>query len=292
MKLSKRVVCVCVVAVTSMTLSAFTPSELSADEPQPTTSDEVEQPVHEPEQPVDEPEQPAGSGAEDVGLQSIDPARLLDTRGGATVDGEHSGAGSFAHQETRMIQIAGRGGIPQSATLAFLNVTAVGAAQEGFLTVWPCESVTGSRPDTSVLNFREGWIRANGVTTALGAGGAVCVYAFGATDVLIDAQAYSSSDAFTAVSPKRVVDTRPNDERFAAGETRMYDLSSQVGDATAAFLNVTVVGNTEGGFLTTWPCADTSTRRPDSSTLNFVPGAAVANNVFAAVNSGRIIHQP
>ena len=281
MKLSKRVVCVCVVAVTSMTLSAFTPSEPPADEPQPTTSDEVEQPV-------DEPEQPAGSGADDVGLQSIDPARLLDTRGGATVDGKHSGGGGFAHQETRMIQIAGRGGIPQSATLAFLNVTAVGATQEGFLTVWPCESVTGSRPDTSVLNFREGWIRANGVTTALGAGGAVCVYAFGATDVLIDAQAYSSSDAFTAVNPKRVVDTRPNDERFAAGETRMYDLSSQVGDATAAFLNVTAVGNTEGGFLTTWPCTDTSTRRPDSSTLNFVPGAAVANNVFAAVNSGRI----
>jgi hypothetical protein len=115
----------------------------------------------------------------------VTPARLLDTRpGGSTIDGVSAGAGKAAAASTTVVKVAGRGGIPTAGVAAVvLNVTALDASDETFLTVYPAGT---SRPNTSSLNPRPGRV-APVVTTALGTSGEIAVYnAVGSVEVLVD----------------------------------------------------------------------------------------------------------
>jgi hypothetical protein len=53
-------------------------------------------------------------------------------------------------------------------------------------------------------------------------------------------------------------------------------------DATAVVINVTAVAGEGVGFVTVHPCLAT---RPNASSLNFVPGANVANEIVAPLSS-------
>lgn len=53
--------------------------------------------------------------------------------------------------------------------------------------------------------------------------------------------------------------------------------------AAAAALNVTATGAVAPGYLTVFPCGSA---RPTASTLNYVPGASVANSTIAQLGSG------
>jgi len=52
----------------------------------------------------------------------------------------------------------------------------------GFATVYPC----GARPDVSNLNFTHSDTVAGGVVSPVDRNGRVCVYLYGAADVLVD----------------------------------------------------------------------------------------------------------
>ncbi len=109
---------------------------------------------------------PAGAA-----YQQLTPARLLDTRPGAsTVDGEGLGAGIVA--TTTSVQVAGRGAVAADASAAILSVTADGATADGYVTVWTCGE---PQPATSNLNVSAGQPTANAVIVALGADGTVCL---------------------------------------------------------------------------------------------------------------------
>jgi hypothetical protein len=102
---------------------------------------------------------------------------------------------------------------------------------------------------------------------------------------------------FTGVSPVRIYDTRPGgppvshgDARLGAGETVGISIAGQAfggttvpADATAVVLNVTTTNVSAPSFFTIFP---TGVARPNSSSLNFVPGQTVPNSVTAAVGNG------
>ena len=112
---------------------------------------------------------PAGSN-----LTALIPARLFDSRssGGART------AGSVTE-----VQVAGLGGVPAQARTAMLNVTAVQASSDGFMTVFPCGTPV---PTASNLNFAAGQTIANAVVAKIGDGGRVCVYTSSAAHLVID----------------------------------------------------------------------------------------------------------
>jgi len=118
------------------------------------------------------------------GFSSLTPARLLDSRGeGVTTDGQFVALGRRAAGSVTEVVVQGRGGVSGSASAVSLNVTAAGAAERGFLTVYPCGVAV---PGASSLNYQAGVNLANAVISKVGAGGKVCVFTKSAIDLIID----------------------------------------------------------------------------------------------------------
>lgn len=131
----------------------------------------------------------AGFFADTTVLVPLDaPARVFDSRPGElTIDGRSQGGGQRPAGGTVQLTVAGRAGVPADASAVVLNVTAVDAAAPGFVTVYP----TGNgRPNSSNLNYVSGAVVPNAVTARLGAGGSICLFTSGATDLVVDVAGY------------------------------------------------------------------------------------------------------
>jgi hypothetical protein len=116
----------------------------------------------------------------------VTPFRLFDTRP-APDDATGGPDEPFGEQETRSYAVAGVGSVPGDAVGVVLNVTAVGATADSFLTVFPAGS---DRPLASTLNPFPGRIVFNSATVLLG-GGAFSVYNHsGSVHVLADVVGY------------------------------------------------------------------------------------------------------
>jgi len=111
---------------------------------------------------------------------AIDPHRLLDTR---------QLAGPVAAGSITAVQVAGTGGVPAAAQTAVLNVTALEAAGDGYVTVFPCDAPL---PNASNLNVATGDTVPNAVIAKLAADGTVCVYASVAAGLLVDVDGYAT----------------------------------------------------------------------------------------------------
>jgi uncharacterized protein (DUF1501 family) len=98
----------------------------------------------------------------------VAPSRLLDTRHGIGARQGPVGARSEID-----LAVTGVGGVDPAATAVILNVTATGAAEETFVTVYP-DGV--GRPDASSLNVAQGGTIANLVVAKVGANGRVRLY--------------------------------------------------------------------------------------------------------------------
>jgi hypothetical protein len=123
---------------------------------------------------------PDGSGATFVPLS---PFRLLDSRFGNGL------SGPFSAQSPRTFQVSGRGGVPGSAVAVTGNLTVTGQTSAGYAYVGPQPLAD---PPSSTLNFPWGDTRANGLTVALGPGGALsATYGYaGATHLVFDVTGY------------------------------------------------------------------------------------------------------
>jgi hypothetical protein len=96
---------------------------------------------------------------------------------------------------------------------------------------------------------------------------------------------------FVPVTPRRIVDTRMGArQRVLANTVRFFDFESSevlpLG-ASAAALNVTVVGPGASGFLTVFPCitGGVPPKAPDTSNVNFAAGQTVANLVVVGISA-------
>lgn len=239
----------------------------------------------------------AGYTLETSGIVTQAPQRLLDTR-----DASHVGqvTGPVAPRRVYTIDVAGRTGVPADAAAVVLNVAVTGVSSVGHLRVF-----TGGTgvPGTSVLNYAPGKDKANGTIVALGADGTLSFWSdtAGTAQVILDVVGYVARDsAYAGVTPTRVLDTRPATQTGpiagALAPRQVYSMALRgVGPvpagATAVLLNVTAIGPTSNGNLRVYPDSDGTGRTPPpgASSINYIPGRDIPNQVVVALPSdGRI----
>lgn len=229
----------------------------------------------------------------------VEPARYWDTRAGEpTFDGQLTGTGALAADQSFAVQIGGRGSVPADAVGVAANLTVITPDGPGFATLYACADGV---PKASHLNYLPGEVVANNVVVPLDAGGAVCVYTKAGADFVLDVNGYVPADSpLVGIEPTRYADTRTDgtaetfDDGFEATGLIPAEgvLEVQVGGrglvpagAQAVFVNVTAVGPADIGYLRLFPCGE----QPDSSTLNYAAGQTVPNGALAALSpDGRL----
>jgi hypothetical protein len=228
---------------------------------------------------------------------AVGPLRVFDTRADQLQPTLRAVTKTPIHSDTSIeVQLADIPGLVpvQGVGAVSLNVTVVNAVAAGFITVFDC----GTRALVSSVNFVADRTVANAVIAPLSGTGAVCFYSSATADVVVDINGwFSSGSAFTAVSPRRVADTRVGQSSGALREvaTRQvggdYVLEVKVADlagvvpatgATAVSLNVTATETHASGYLTVYPCGT----RQEVSNLNYTSDQTVANAVIARLSPG------
>jgi hypothetical protein len=117
---------------------------------------------------------PSASG----GYVPLTPARLLDTR---------LGSGQVGAGQTLHVLVTATAGVPTTGVSAVaINVTVDQPRGPGFVTVFSCG---GGAPLASNLNYATGQVVAN-VATAPVVDGAVCVFTWADTHVIVDVSGY------------------------------------------------------------------------------------------------------
>jgi subtilisin family serine protease len=204
----------------------------------------------------------------------LDPFRLYDSR---------AGAGTRPSGSVTEVQVALAGGVPAGAAAALLNVTAVEAQGDGFMSVFPCGTAV---PVASNLNYRAGQTMANAVLARIGTNGKVCVYTSVGAHVIVDVNAaVPASTTIAAVDPHRLYDTRTGHGPAGAGTTTAVQVAGVGGvpaGAVTAVLNVTALDADDAGYVTVFPCG---TGLPVASNLNYVGGDTIPNAVIAKLSA-------
>ena len=221
-----------------------------------------------------------GWSAPGSGFTPVNPARVLNTRGGSRV----------VNSSTEL-QVTGVGAIPSSGVGAVsLNVTVTTTTAGdagGYVTVYPC----GTLPEASNLNFVAGQTIPNAVITPVSASGKVCFYVYGGAHLIADINGwYATGNGFVGVTPARVLNTRGASR--VVGTTKELQVTGvgaiPASGVGAVSLNVTVTDTTAddfGGYVTVYPCGT----RPEASNLNFISGQTIPNAVITPVSaSGKV----
>ncbi|MDA9293186.1 fibronectin type III domain-containing protein, partial [bacterium] len=199
---------------------------------------------------------------------AVGPTRAIDTR----VDGGERVSAGGALTVPVGAQYAGKS--------ILVNLTTARAVASGFATLFACDQ---ARPETSSLNFRAGQAIANGVITKVSAQGMVCVYVNQPTHVILDVfGVFESESAFAAVGPDRAVDSRSNGQgRVPAGQKLTVPVGAQYAGKSIS-VNLTTARAVASGFATLFACDQA---RPETSSLNFRAGQAIANGVITKVSA-------
>jgi surface protein len=230
---------------------------------------------------------------EEADYNPLTPTRILETRGvaGGPIG---SPAEPIGARESREVTVTGVGGVPEDGVGAVvLNVTAVDATSDGFVTVFPKGD---ERPAASTFNPRAGGPPiANEIIAKVGDDGQVQVYNHnGEVDILFDVVGWLPEEAdYNPLTPTRILETRgvaggpigSPAEPIGARESREVTVTGVGGvpedGVGAVVLNVTAVDATSDGFVTVFPKGD---ERPAASTFNpRAGGPPIANEIIAKV---------
>jgi len=151
-----------------------------------------------------------------------------------------------------------------------------------------------TQPLASTLNDMKGTVTANAAIVPAGTSGAVSVYSYSNTNLLIDINGYFAPPATGGLSlynltPCRVLDSRvPSGTPPFTGEKDVNVTGSGCGapsSAQAHVFNATVVPPGPMNYLTLWPQGGTM---PVVSTLNAMDGAVTSNMALVPTNNGSI----
>jgi uncharacterized protein len=116
---------------------------------------------------------------------TVNPCRVVDTRGGAPIGGPVLQA-----QETRVLAMAGNCGIPSDAKAASLNVTVTEATVQGHVRLFPAGQAL---PNISTVNYAAGLTRANNAVSTLSAAGELAAFVSqtsGTVHLIVDVNGY------------------------------------------------------------------------------------------------------
>ncbi|MHB8262886.1 MAG: S53 family peptidase [Acidimicrobiales bacterium] len=251
----------------------------------------------------------------------VTPVRVCDTRPGnpsglsgtALTQCEGKTLGPASVLAVKVSEISG---IPSGATMAYMNVTAVGATQPSYLTVYPAGT---SRPVVSSINVSASQAVPDLVAVPLPTSGAyagqVSIYNnAGSVNVVVDVEGYSQGPS-TSYSggryvplavPERIADTRCSVPTYeSAHQSYCSNLPSSnaglvtirasqsesvhvggiagiPGTAAAVVFNLTVASPAGSGYFTAYPLGAS---RPMASNLNWAPGETRSNQVVAPLGS-------
>jgi hypothetical protein len=174
--------------------------------------------------------------------------------------------------------------VPAGADAVALNLTAVGAADFGFLTAFPCG---GEVPTVSNVNFGPLEAVAGSAYVPVGADGAVCVASSTAVDVIVDLTATFGAGgalSFVPAGPGRVLDTRTGAGGWSPilGANQRIDARVAPPGAVAVTGTITLVGPLRDSFLTAWSCDGA----PTTSSVNAGRLGVLANAVTTGVAAG------
>ena len=233
----------------------------------------------------------ATPGSQTYQFYPLTPCRLVDTR---QANGDLGGPVLLA-QTPRSFPLLESSCIPSGLNpLAYsLNFTVVpnpSGQPLGYLSVWP----TGeTQPVVSTLNNPTATVVANGAIVPAGTGGAVEVYAYNTTDLLIDINGYFAAAgtgglSMYPVAPCRVLDTRQNKgQPFKDEKTVNVEGSACAppSNAAAYIFNATVVPPGSMPYLTLWPDGE---QQPVVSTLNAYDGFITSNMAIVPTTNGSI----
>jgi len=124
-----------------------------------------------------------------TGFYTLTPCRVADTRNPISA----WGGPALAANSTRIFPVTGLCDVPPSATAVAINVTVVGATDQGNLRLY---AAGGSAPTSSSINFSVGQTRANNAIVTLGTDGQIAVRcdmpagSTGHTDFVFDVVGY------------------------------------------------------------------------------------------------------
>ncbi|MGH9291178.1 MAG: Ig domain-containing protein, partial [Acidimicrobiales bacterium] len=254
---------------------------------------------------------PTASGGAGSGLYQplSHPVRICDTRSG-NPSGLSGNAAQCSGKALRAggtlgLAVAGEGfGVPAGAEAVVANLTVVGPAAAGYLTVWPDGA---ARPTASNVNYLTGQTVPNRIIVNIGSDGELDIYSLAAANVIVDISGYYTAPGGSGTSfvpeaaPVRICDTRAGNPSGLSGPAAQCNGASDKGEAlgpgasitvkvagkffvppgaTAAVLNVTAVDPSRPSYLEVWP----SGNRPVSSDLNPAKGDTEANMVVATLS--------
>jgi alpha-tubulin suppressor-like RCC1 family protein len=235
------------------------------------------------------------------GYRPTTPARILETRDAAsTVDGEAQLGAPITGGTEVTLPVAGRAGVPSTASAAVLYIAAVQPTGVGFLTAHPC---LGTPPQASSLNYGtlpggQRINRGNEIIAPLDDDGNVCLFVSTTTDLTVDVMgSIDASTTYEVKTPARILESRVGletvDGEFELGRpidggtevaVRVTGRAGVGNDARAAVLNITAVRPSGVGFVTAYPC---SPQRPTASSLNFTSSPSTG-----AINGGNEVLAP
>lgn len=225
------------------------------------------------------------------------PSRVLDTRPGINVG---AGAGRVGQGQSVVLDLNGQ--VPANAGAVVLNVTAINASAESYVSVFPAGE---PQPFVSNLNFAPGETIANLVVVKLDSANQLRLFnAVGDVDLAADLMGWipEGSPLFTGVAPARVFDSRTSGGPLGPGQTITLNLGGKGGVPTSGVkgvvLNVTAADISGESFVAVYPGGEAY---PGSSNLYLTPGDVVPNlvvskvgadggvNILNAANSANII---
>ncbi|GFJ76440.1 hypothetical protein Phou_006200 [Phytohabitans houttuyneae] len=209
------------------------------------------------------------------GFVPLDHSGLADTR---------SSGGAIPARGSRTFTVATTGGaIPAGASAALLDVVVVDAADGGWLGAYP----TGGSNNRSVMDFVPGET-AHAVSVRLGTDGKTTFTnnSNAPIHLVLTATGYHTANpasgwGLRTTNATRLLDTRANGGAPLAAST-VVDVALGVPSGWAAVLNLTVVDNTQSGFLRAWPVGGTE---PATSLANY-PSPGGVRSGLAVVKVG------
>ena len=205
----------------------------------------------------------------------MQPVRIADTRP----------SGFISTDNPLVIDLKGTFGLPKIGLGAVaLNVTATGATQDGYVTVWPCAD---TKPPTSSVNYAAGEDIPNTVIASPDQYGKLCLDSFTPVNLIVDLSGwFISGDGLHTFTPQRAFDLRQTGLVITPDTPHAFQMTGNFGipttGANSVVLNVTATGATAPGYITVWPC---NQPQPYTSNLNYVPNQDIPNAVIATVDS-------
>ena len=237
----------------------------------------------------------APASAQTYEFYPLTPCRVVDTRQGSNQP-QGLGPPTLAAQQQRDLPILKSpclNGIANPLAYSF-NATVVPNPSNqplGYLTVWPSNQ---AQPTVSTLNNPTATVVANAAIVPASPDGDIDVYAFNATDLILDINGYFAAPggqnalSLYPVAPCRVLDTRNNNGSPFMGEKTVNVVGSPCAPPSsgqAYVFNATVVPPGPMPYLTLWPDGQ---QQPVVSTLNAYDSFITSNMAIVPSTNGSI----